>query len=68
VGCAVGGGYLAVGDGCFTVLRLWVCNGKDLCVVIVRHALYGLCRGLIFLVKVVGLCRGWWIWVCSGFV
>ena len=51
MGYAVGGGYLAMGDGCFTALRLWVCNGKDLCVVIVRHVLYGLCRGLIFLVN-----------------
>ena len=51
MGYAVGGGYLVVGDGCFTALRLWVCNGKDLCVVIVRHVLYGLCRGLIFLVN-----------------
>ena len=33
------------GGGCLTALRLWVLNGKDVCVVIVRHALYGLCRG-----------------------
>jgi hypothetical protein len=45
VGDAVGGGCLAMGGGCFTALRLWICNGKDVCVVIVRHALYGLCRG-----------------------